>query len=130
MASFGALTMLIIQYVLGMAYNLFGRAPSPGKPVGLFSSPLLALHVVVGILLVVAAVGLVIRAAQARARAILIPSVIGLLAIIGAGVNGVLFASHGANGSSMGMAVSAGVAILCYAVSLVVAGKPREDKPA
>ena len=46
MASFGALTMLVIQFVLGTAYGLYGTAPASGKSVGMFSSPLLAIHVI------------------------------------------------------------------------------------
>ena len=62
MASFGALTMLIIQFVLGAAYSIYGTAPTPAKSVGMFSSPLLAIHVILGILLVIAAIMLVVRA--------------------------------------------------------------------
>ena len=50
MASFGVLTMLVLQFILGTAYNLYGTAPTATKSVGLFSSPLLAIHVVLGIL--------------------------------------------------------------------------------
>src|SRR5215469_9165735 len=64
MASFGALTMLILQFVLGTAYNLYGTAPTVSKPVGIFSSPLLAIHVILGILIVIAAIALVFRAFQ------------------------------------------------------------------
>jgi hypothetical protein len=49
MASFGAVTMLIIEFVLGMIYNLYGTAPTASKSIGLFSSPVLALHVVMSI---------------------------------------------------------------------------------
>ena len=54
-ASFGALTMLFLQFVLGVAYGLYGTAPTAKKSVGLFSSPLLAIHVILGILLLIAA---------------------------------------------------------------------------
>ena len=43
--------MLILQFVLGMIYNLYGTEPTANSSVGLFSSPLLALHVILGILL-------------------------------------------------------------------------------
>ena len=77
MASFGALTMLIIQFVLGTAYSLYGTAPASGKSVGMFSSPLLAVHVIMGILIIVAAVMLVVRAVQARHRPTIATTVIG-----------------------------------------------------
>ena len=84
MASFGALTMLVIQFVLGTAYSLYGTAPASGKSVGMFSSPLLAVHVILGILLVIAAIMLVVRAVQARHAPSIATTVAGLLVILGA----------------------------------------------
>ena len=126
MASFGALTMLILQFVLGTAYNLYGTAPAPGKPVGVFSSPLLAIHVVLGILTIIAAAFLVFRAVQARIGGPLLgASVVGLLAVLGAAGTGSAFAGNGANGASFGMALATAVAMLCYAANLVILGKKR-----
>ena len=62
MASLGAVTMLIIQYILGIIYNLYGTMPTAAKSIGLFSSPVLALHVIMSILLLIAAVMLLVRA--------------------------------------------------------------------
>ncbi len=124
MASFGALTMLFIQFVLGTAYNLYGTAPASGKSVGMFSSPLLASHVILGILLIIAAVMLVVRAVQARHRPTIATTVIALLVIIGAFGAGSSFTQDGNNGASLGMAVAAAVAMLCYAANLVILGKP------
>ena len=56
MSSLGVVAMLIIQFILGVIYSLYGTAPTSTKSVGLFSSPDLALHVILGILLVIAAV--------------------------------------------------------------------------
>jgi heme A synthase len=127
MASFGALTMLILQSVLGTAYNLYGTAPTAKKSVGLFSSPLLAIHVVLGILLIIAAAALVFRAVQARAGsgAVLASSIVALLAIIAAAGAGSGFANNGANGASLGMAIGTAIAMLCYAANLVITGKRR-----
>jgi len=124
MASFGALTMLIIQFVLGTAYGLYGTAPASGKSVGLFSSPLLAIHVIMGILIIIAAVMLVVRAVQARHRPTIATTVVGLLVIIGAFGAGSSFANDGSNGASLGMAVLTAVAMLCYAANLVILGQP------
>ena len=121
MASFGALTMLFLQFVLGAAYGLYGTAPTATKSVGLFSSPLLAIHVILGILLVIAAAMLVFRVVQARAgAALLVTSVIGLVAVIGAAGAGSSFAQDGANGASLGMAIATAIAMLCYTVNLVI----------
>ncbi len=121
MASFGALTMLFLQLVLGAAYSLYGTAPTAKKSVGLFSSPLLAIHVILGILLLIAAAMLVFRVVQARAGgALLAMSVVGLVAVIGAAGAGSSFAQDGANGASLGMAIATAVAMLCYTVNLVI----------
>lgn len=126
MASFGALTMLILQFVLGAAYNLYGTTPANGKSIGMFSSPLLAIHVVLGILIIVAAAFLVFRAVQARIGApVLGASVVGLLAVLGAAGAGSAFTSNGANGASLGMALATAIAMLCYAANLVILGKQR-----
>jgi len=128
MASFGALTMLFLQFVLGAAYSLYGTAPTAEKSVSLFSSPLLAIHVVLGILLLIAAAMLVFRVVQARAgAALLVTSIVGLVAILGAAGAGSSFAQDGANGASLGMAIATAVAMLCYTVNLVILphGKQR-----
>jgi len=125
MASFGALTMLILQFVLGTAYTLYGTAPTATKSVGMFSSPLLAIHVVLGILIILAAIMLVIRAVQAKARPVLVVSVVGLVAVLGAFGAGESFAHDGANGASFGMALATAIAMACYAVNLVILGKQR-----
>lgn len=126
MASFGVLTMLILQFVLGTAYNLYGTAPAKGKSIGVFSSPLLAIHVILGILTIVAAAFGVFRAVQAKIGApVLGASVVGLLAVLFAAGAGSAFTSDGANGSSFGMALATALAMLCYAANLVILGKQR-----
>src|ERR1700758_309725 len=123
MASFGALTMLVLQFVLGTAYSLYGTAPTSTKSVGMFSSPLLAIHVVLGILIVLAAIMLVVRAVQAKVVPVLVTSVIALVAVLGAFGAGSSFTNSGANGASLGMAIATPVAMLCYGTSLVFLGK-------
>src|SRR5579871_4723909 len=99
MASFGALTMLFIQFVLGTAYSLYGTAPTSGKSVGMFSSPLLAIHVIMGILIIIAAIMLVVRAVQARHTPTIATTVAGLLVILGAFGAGSSFVKDGSNGA-------------------------------
>ena len=125
MASFGALTMLILQFVLGTAYNLYGTAPTATKPVGAFSSPLLAIHVILGILTILAGVMLVVRAVQAKAGPVLGLSIVGLVALLGAAGAGSAFVGRGASGASLGMALATAVAMGCYAANLVILGKQR-----
>ena len=83
MSSLGAVAMLIVQFILGVIYNLYGTAPTPKKSIGLFSSPDLALHVILGILLVIAAVGQLVRAIGTRHKLAIWLSAVGLLAIVG-----------------------------------------------
>jgi hypothetical protein len=120
MASLGVISTLILEFIFGIAYNLYCTAPAPGKPVGLFSSAWLALHFIVGILLLLTAIMLVIRAVQAGHRLVLGMSVIGLLAIIAAIGAGISFTRDGANGASLGMSLAFAVSLACYVVNLVV----------
>src|SRR5579871_6141401 len=116
LSSLGAVVMLILQFILGMIYNLYGTAPTSAKSVGLFSSPDLALHVILGILLVIAAVGQLIRAITVRHPLSIWMSAVGLAAIVAAGFAGLGFAGNGASGASLGMSLGFAVALACYVV--------------
>jgi len=124
MASFGAVTMLIIEFILGMIYNLYGTAPTASKSIGLFSSPVLALHVIMSILLLVAAVMLLVRAIGARHRLTIWMSAVGLAAIIAAGFAGLGFTRNGAVGASLGMSLAFAVSLACYVVIILAASSP------
>jgi hypothetical protein len=115
-SNFGLLIMLIVEFVLGMIYNLYGTAPTSTKSIGLFSSPDLALHVVLGILLFLAAVGQLVQAIRFRHALSLWLSAVGLLSILGAGFAGLGFTGSGANGASLGMSLAFAVALACYVV--------------
>jgi len=118
-ASLGLVSMLIIEFILGVAYNLYGTAPTPKKSIGLFSSPVLALHVVLGILLFLAAVMLLVRAIGARHRLAIWMAAVGLAGIIAAGGAGLGFAGNGDNGASLGMSIAFAVSLACYVAVLV-----------
>ena len=115
-ASFGVVVMLIVQFILGMIYNLYGTAPTSTKSIGLFSSPDLALHVILGILLFLAAVAQLVRAIGTRHKLSMWLSALGLLSILGAGFAGLGFAGSGADGASLGMSLAFAVALACYAI--------------
>jgi hypothetical protein len=123
MSSLGAVTMLILQFILGMIYNLYGTAPTAAKSVGMFSSPVLALHVILFFLLVIAGVGQLVRAIRVRHRLTTWLSAIGLLGILGAGFAGMGFIGNGAAGASLGMSLAFAVALAAY-VMLVFALAP------
>ncbi len=115
-SSIGAVSMLLIEFILGIVYNLYGTAPTAKKSIGLFSSPVLALHVIVAILLVIAAVGQLVRAIGTRHRLTIWMSAIGLVAILAAGFAGLGFTGNGAAGASLGMSLAFTVALAAYVV--------------
>ena len=115
-ASFGVVVMLIAQFILGMIYNLYGTVPTSAKPVGLFSSPDLALHVVLGILLFLAAIAQLVRAIGTRHKLSIWLSALGLLSILGSGIAGSGFTRSGASGASLGMSLAFATALACYVI--------------
>jgi hypothetical protein len=136
-SSFGMLVMLIVQFAIGIVVNLYVTVPAADQGSMLhavgraLSDPpaALASHAGLGLLIVLVSIGLVVRAVIARHVPTIVASVIGLLAIVAAAVNGVRFvADGGPNNASLAMALSTAVAMLCYAVSLFVlsgTGRPR-----
>jgi hypothetical protein len=124
--SFAQVILLLAQYVLGLAYNLYGTAPTAAKKVKLFSSPLLAAHVVLGTLLILVATYLAVASIRARARLVGTASIIGLACLVGAWICGDTFAQNGANGYSMAMGVLTAAALLCYTAVLMVLGARKK----
>ena len=123
-SSMGALTMLVLQFVLGVGVNLYISPAKGGVGEAFSNGPLLAIHAVLGLLLIIAAIDLLVRAIRAHHRPVTVVSAIGLLAIIGAASNGISFLSSQQNGPSLGMTVATGVAILCYGLALRFLSSP------
>jgi hypothetical protein len=135
-SAFAVALLVFIQYGLGMWVNLFATIPSSDKGKGVFAAfgaavargpAALALHALLGTVLLAAAIAFVIRAVRTRSAAATVLGSIGLLAIIAAWVNGALFVGNGANGSSFGMAMGAGLALLCYVTVLFL--RPVRQAP-
>jgi hypothetical protein len=129
-ASLTALVLLLGQYVLGMAVNIYVTVPKADHGAGpgdqISNGPaLLSAHIVMGLGLVVAAVGLVVGAVRARERGTIATSAVALLAIVGAAGSGTGFVSDGDNIDSMIMAVLTAVALVCYALNLYRLGARR-----
>jgi hypothetical protein len=120
MASLGVVVMLIIQFILGMIYNLYGKVLTSAKPIGLFSSPSMALHVIVGLLLGLAAIAQLVRAIGARHSLTIWLSALGLVFIIAAGFAGLGFTGSGAASASLGMTLAFAAALACYVALIVV----------
>lgn len=126
------LALLLVQYGIGIAVNLYVTVPAAdhGHGIGqaVANGPAgLSLHVVLGVALILAAMGVLAQAIIARHRPTIITSAIGLLAITGAAFAGSEFVSSDATAASMTMAVLTGVALACYAASLYLSGQMRRS---
>lgn len=130
-ASFAALVLLLIQYVLGMYVNLYVTVPTADKGQGMgkaFSGgpASLTVHAVLGLLLILSAIGLLVQSLMARYWGVFAAAVIALVTVIGAAFSGADFVNKGGpDSSSMTMAVLAGVAMLCYGTVLYLLSAPR-----
>src|SRR5512135_2672883 len=122
-ASLAVLIMLIVQFALGIGVNLYvtlppARTPGRGGDQSFSNGPLLAAHAVVGLLLVITAIYLLVRAIIARHVTLIVTSVAGLAAIITAAFYGAGFASKVTDADSLGMAMATAVALASYAIGL------------
>jgi hypothetical protein len=132
-----ALVILIGQFLLGMAVNLFVKIPTdhPGaNPPEYFSGVaqsvtwaivhgnlLLAIHAGYGLVLVIAAVGTLVQAIANRRRGIIVSAVFGFIGVLGAGFNGGSFLNYHQDFSSMLMASGFAIAIVAYSAGLYLA---------
>jgi hypothetical protein len=132
-----ALVMLIAQFLLGMAVNLFVKIPTdhPGSnPPEYFSGVaqsvtwaivhghiLLAVHAGFGLVLVIAAVGLLVQSIRIRRRGIVLSTVFGFIGVLGAGFNGGSYLNYHEDVSSMIMATGFAMAAVAYSAGLYIA---------
>ncbi|HUY45967.1 MAG TPA: hypothetical protein VMV92_09610 [Streptosporangiaceae bacterium] len=122
-ANLAMLVMLIIQYMLGAYVNLYVTVPKADAGQGIRTAiangpASISAHAVFGILLLVSAIIVVVRAVMARRGAHIALSSLGLIAVLGAAFTGAAFVNQGKDSSSMMMAVLTGVALLCYLLRL------------
>ena len=121
MASLGMLGLLGVQFLFGMAINLFVTLPSPGFGMAemMYGGPLVMIHMMLGMILVLGALFAVAVAAQYGYWAI-VWAVISLGGILVAGVGGLIFLLDGLSvGASFLMAVGFLVAVTGYIAELV-----------
>jgi hypothetical protein len=133
--TFGVLVMLIVQFAIGITVNLYATIPAKDRGSGIFgavgraltSGPAsLATHAGLGLLIVLAAVALLVRSIVTRHTASIVLSAIGLAAIVSAALNGARFVADGGPASaSLAMALSTAVAMLCYALGLLLLASRR-----
>ncbi len=130
--------MLLVQYGLGMGVNLYARVPADDHGAGLATAlgraltsqpAVLAIHAVLGLLMLVAGISVLTRAVLTRHRRAIAVSAAGLAAITAAAVSGAAFVSNGRAGASMAMAVLTGVALLCYLANLLMVSPAAANIP-
>lgn len=134
-AYLSTLITLVVQFLLGMATNLFVQIPTnhPGaNPSEYFSgvaqsvtwailhgpSIWLVVHAVLGLLIVLSSFGLLLRTIPTRNRLAITTSVVGALAVLAAGFNGGSFLNYHEDFSSMLMATFFAIAVIAYMVGL------------
>ena len=134
-----ACVLLLIQYLLGMAANLYVALPSrhPGAGARDYFTGAAsgvawvisdgrawaAAHAALGLALVLAALAGIELTRRQGSRAATAASVLGALAIIGAGFNGASFVNYGHDFSSMIMAGLWALALACYLTGMFLAAR-------
>jgi len=109
----GAAVLLIVQFGLGIAINLYITLPAHKSFwATVFGSATLAVHAIAALLLLAASISALVRAIRSR-RGIVLTS-IGLAAILAAGIAGASFVGNQSNGASLSMALATAVAMFCY----------------
>jgi hypothetical protein len=137
--NFTACLLLLVQYLLGMAVNVYvvlpGRHPGAGARnyfTGVASGLAwviahgpgwAAAHAAFGLALVLAAFASLALTRGQHSRLATITSVLGALAILGAGFNGASFLNYGRAFSSMIMAGLWALALACYLAGMFLAAR-------
>jgi hypothetical protein len=137
--------LLLIQYLLGMAVNLYvaipGRHPGAGAR-GYFTGVVTGLawviphgpawaaaHAAFGLALVLAACATIALTWRQGSRLATVTSSLGALAILGAGFNGASFLNYGHAFSSMLMAGLWALALVCYITGVLLAARRLPMQP-
>jgi hypothetical protein len=134
-----ACLLLLIQYLLGMAANLYVTLPArhPGAGAADYFTGVAsgvawvisdgrgwaAAHAAFGLALVLAALAGIELTRRQGDRAAMVTSVLGALAILGAGFNGASFLDYGHAFSSMIMAGLWALALACYLTGMFLAAR-------
>jgi hypothetical protein len=134
--AFAATVMLLLQYSLGIWVNIDSTLPGADKGAGFWGAFLdsitngpvtLALHAVLGSLLVVSAVTLTMRAVRTRRSLWIVLATIGLTSILIAWLSGVRFVDTQSATPSLLMALCTALAIFCYVLVLFTANAPARQ---
>lgn len=131
--SLAVLTLVVVEYGLGMYVNLYVAIPSADHGGSLTSAisngPVaLTIHAVIGLLLGLAAIGLLVLAIMSRHWGAIALSAVGLLMLGSADLSGASFTSSGKAIDSMAMSVETGLALLCCVAILYFLRAPRQPE--
>jgi hypothetical protein len=123
------LVLVVAEYLIGMYVNLFVTIPRADHDHGVGSAiangpAILATHAVIGLLLGLAALGVLVQAIMARHAGAIAASAAGLFALAFASAAGASFTTSGHPADSMAMSVLTGVGLLCYAANLYLLPPP------
>lgn len=135
-ATLALIILLLAQFALGIAANLYATVPAhhPGAhTVNFFTgslnsirwalghtAPVLAAHTALGLLIVLAAIGLLVQAVYLSHRRTLVAAALGMLLVIGAGFNGASFLDFGNDVNSLIMSLLFALATACYVAILYI----------
>jgi hypothetical protein len=131
--SFAAIVLLLAEFGLGVAVNLYVTLP-PKVSGGSLSSAfresvtggpvVLALHAVLGTLLLLTGISALVRAVVLRQRWTIAVTAIAFLSIISAWLSGSKFVAGRDVATSLSMALATALTIACYAFILFALPKP------
>lgn len=134
--AFAGIVLLLIEFGIGV--NLFGTVPKADQGKDTFAAfvavfthgpAALMIHATIGTLLIVSAVTALVRAVLARQTPSIVLTVVALLSVLGAWFSGSSYVGDHAGGAARGMAYATALAILCYAlVMLVVRPSTERDQ--
>ena len=143
-AYLGTLITLVVQFMLGMATNLFVTVPRnhPGaNPPEYFSGVIqsvtwailhgpiwLVLHAGLGLLLVIFGFRLLVPAIRSRQRFTIVTAPIGAVAMLGAGFNGGSYLNYHEDFSSMLMSSFFAIAVTSYLIGLWALPRGQESR--
>ena len=112
------LGVLILQYLFGMAANLFVQFPDTTNENAHWefakTQATIVIHIVLAFLLVIASIVLLIRAIRRKDKNWIIAGSVGLFAMVAAFLSGAEFITTQADGYSYAMAVTFILAFLSY----------------
>ena len=127
--AFAAIVLLLLEFGLGVGVNLYATLPASDHGRNLFPAfgsavtggpVVLAIHAVLGTILLITGISAVVRASLVRQSALIVITAVSLLGIVVAWLSGAQFVGTKATGASVTMAVATGVSILCYALVLFI----------